>query len=76
MIEELAAGARAAGLRLAQTDTAVKNAALLNMSGAILREKESIKAANRRDMAYAREKGISGAMLKRLELTDAKIEQM
>ncbi|MBR4748673.1 MAG: glutamate-5-semialdehyde dehydrogenase [Abditibacteriota bacterium] len=76
MIEELAAGARAAGLQLAQTDTSVKNAALLNMSEAILREKDSIKAANGKDMAYAREKGITGAMLKRLELTDAKIEQM
>lgn len=75
-IEQLAFNAREAGLKLANTDTKTKNAALMLMADLILKEKEAIKEANKIDLKFAAEKGISGAMLKRLELTDAKIAQM
>ncbi|MBQ9358712.1 MAG: glutamate-5-semialdehyde dehydrogenase [Abditibacteriota bacterium] len=75
-IEQLAASAKQAGQILAGLGTRTKDTALGLMSEMLLQEKEAVMEANRKDLAFAREKGISGAMLKRLELTDAKIEQM
>ncbi len=75
-IEKMSAAARAAGRALALTDTKTKNDALLLMADRILKNKDRIKEANAKDMLFAREKGISGAMLKRLELTDGKMAQM
>jgi len=46
------------------------------MADAFEANKECIFAANRIDLAAAEKSGISGAMLKRLELTDKKVAQM
>lgn len=51
-----------------------KRTALLTAAGAINAHRRKILAANELDMAAAREKGISGAFLDRLLLTDARID--
>jgi gamma-glutamyl phosphate reductase len=51
-----------------------KRTALLTAAGALNAHRKQILAANALDMAAAREKGISGAFLDRLLLTDARID--
>jgi len=58
------------------TGSKLKDAALLAMADAFEANKACIFAANRIDLAAAEKSGISGAMLKRLELTDKKVAQM
>ena len=71
---EIGAAARAAATVLATTPAERKNAALVSAARAIRDGREAILAANRKDMAEA--KGLSGAMLDRLALDDARIEAM
>ncbi|NLN77568.1 MAG: glutamate-5-semialdehyde dehydrogenase [Armatimonadetes bacterium] len=68
--------AKAAAAKLATLGSLVKDKALLAMADAFEANKESIKEANRIDLAAAEKNGLAGAMLKRLTLDDAKIEQM
>ncbi|ODT81573.1 MAG: glutamate-5-semialdehyde dehydrogenase [Pelagibacterium sp. SCN 64-44] len=63
-------GARALALATAEQ----KRMALLGAAGAINAHRAKILAANARDMAAAREKGISKAFLDRLELNDQRID--
>tara|TARA_B100000614_G_scaffold212555_1_gene195986 strand:- start:408 stop:1691 length:1284 start_codon:yes stop_codon:yes gene_type:complete len=72
----LGAEARAAAHTLGLASTETKNAALTAAAGAIRAEREALLAANAEDMKLAREKGLAGAMLDRLELNDARIEAM
>jgi len=51
-----------------------KRTALLTAAGAINAHRKKILAANAKDMALARTKGISAAFLDRLELTDTRID--
>ncbi len=53
-----------------------KNAVLLKMAAALLENAGTLKAENRKDLDYAREKGLSPAMIDRLTLTDKRIEEM
>lgn len=76
IIEEMASRAKEASRSLASISTDVKNKALNSMADAILSAREEIKQANNIDLSKAKENGISGAMYKRLELTDSKIDQM
>jgi glutamate-5-semialdehyde dehydrogenase len=69
-----AARAAAKVIREAAADT--KNATLIAAAAAIRSEAATILAANGQDMASARERGLSGAMLDRLMLNDARIEAM
>ena len=66
----------AASRKLALLCAAKKNAILLAMAKKIETQKKLIKEANARDLQTARQAGLSGAMLDRLELTDARIEAM
>ena len=68
--------AKAAAAKLVTLGTAVKDKALLAMADAFEASKEVIFEANRKDLKAAEAAGISGAMLKRLELTDKKVAQM
>ena len=68
--------AKAAAAKLATLGSLVKDKALLAMADAFEANKESIKEANRIDLAAAEKNGLAGAMLKRLTLDDAKIEQV
>lgn len=63
-------------MKLATLGTAVKDAALMAMADAFEANKEAIFEANKKDLKKAEADGITGAMLKRLELTDKKIAQM
>lgn len=61
---------------VAKADTAVKNHALLATARAIQRDEEVLLAANARDVAQARTKGLDSAMIDRLTLTQKGIASM
>jgi glutamate-5-semialdehyde dehydrogenase len=69
-------GARAAARALALAPTDQKNRALQSMATAIRGQKAAILAANAEDIAEARAGGLSGAMLDRLTLNEARVETM
>lgn len=75
-IERMCISAKSAAAKLAIMSSAVKDRALMAMADAFEANKEAIFAANRVDLEAAEKSGISGAMLKRLELTDKEIAQM
>lgn len=68
--------ARAASNKLRSLSRAVKDAALIEIAKRLRAEGDRLKAENARDLVVGREKGLSSAMLDRLELTDARIEGM
>jgi glutamate-5-semialdehyde dehydrogenase len=68
--------ARAAARALARTSTAQRNAGVCAMADALLEARQRILEANSADLQGARERGLSGAMLDRLTLTDDRIEKM
>ncbi len=72
----LGQAARAAAAELALADPEVKNRALMAAARAIRDEAGKIAAANAKDMAAARAKGLTPALLDRLELTPERIEAM
>ena len=72
----LGEAARAAAAELALAPRAAKDAALLAGAEALRGGTEAILTANARDMAAARAKGLGGAMLDRLELTDKRVAAM
>ncbi len=72
----LGEAARAAAAELALADPEVKNRALMAAARAIRDEAGKIAAANAKDMAAARAKGLTPALLDRLELTPERIEAM
>ncbi len=76
VMAELGAAARAAAEVLATTPSASKNAALGAAAQAIRADRAAILAANAKDMAAARERGLRAALLDRLELDEARIEAM
>ncbi|MBF0564656.1 MAG: glutamate-5-semialdehyde dehydrogenase [Nitrospirae bacterium] len=62
--------------RLARATTLQKDEALLKMASLLLQNREELKAANAKDVAAAREKGLSEAMIDRLTLKDKTIDEM
>ncbi|SAK87572.1 gamma-glutamyl phosphate reductase [Caballeronia temeraria] len=68
--------ARKASRAMARASTAAKNAALINVADAIERERASLKKANARDLARARDKGHDAAFIDRLTLSDKAIDTM
>ncbi|MGV8997268.1 MAG: glutamate-5-semialdehyde dehydrogenase [Parvibaculaceae bacterium] len=72
----MGAKARAASQVLARTPTKQKDAGLLCAAMVIRANAGDILAANVKDMEAARAKGLSGALLDRLALDDARIEGM
>jgi glutamate-5-semialdehyde dehydrogenase len=68
--------ARAASAEVAKAGPEKRTAALKAMASRIRSHAPQILAANAEDMSAARVKGISGAMLDRLELTPERIEAM
>lgn len=75
-IKEMAVQAKNAARGMAALSTAEKNRVLLQMAGGLEREKDLIQAENRKDLEAGREKGLSSAMLDRLELSDKVISSM
>ena len=72
----LGEAARAAAHLLAQAPRAAKDEALLAAAARLRQDQDQILDANRRDMAAAAAKGLSGAMLDRLELNPARVQAM
>jgi len=68
--------ARQASRTIANAETNIKNAALTNIAHAILREKDSLLAANAKDLATARENGLESALIDRLTLSAKTVDSM
>ena len=75
-IRELCIRARAAGRELGRTDPQLKEATLRRMAEGIRDGAGRIAEANTRDLERGRQRGLSEALLDRLELTPPRIEQM
>jgi len=75
-ILQIAERAKDASEKLAALPSGVKDGALLRMADDLTAKAAFLKEENGKDLAYAREKGLSGAMIDRLTLTDATIEAM
>ncbi|MBR1815497.1 MAG: glutamate-5-semialdehyde dehydrogenase [Lachnospiraceae bacterium] len=69
MLEELGIKAKRASRLMAKLGQKEKNNALLNVADAIVAHAEEIIAANDKDIEYAKNKGMSEALLDRLKLT-------
>jgi len=74
LMADIGARARAASRVLATAAPQAKSAALRAAADRIMAQADTILAANAQDMAFARDKGLSDAMLDRLELTPARLD--
>ncbi len=75
-IENMAAGAKEASRSVASLSTDVKNKTLLLMADLLHERRDFIRRENEKDLAAGREKGLSSAMLDRLELSDKVMASM
>ena len=76
MLNQMGQQARTAARRLAAATTGDKNNALLAMAAQLQAQADAILAANARDVAYAKENGMSQSMLDRLSLSKDRIDGM
>jgi glutamate-5-semialdehyde dehydrogenase len=76
MVERICRAAKAASVSLAHAGTGPKNDALRAMARGLRSRAEFLRAENARDVETAAARGLSGAMIDRLRLTDAVIRQM
>ena len=75
-MEALGRAARAAARALALAPRSAKDEALRAAAAALRADEAAILDANARDLAAARDRGLSGAMLDRLELNGKRVEAM
>ncbi len=75
-IKKIAEDALTASRRLSHMSANTKNAGLLRMADELILHRDFILFENSRDVAGAREKGLSAAMVDRLTVKDATIEAM
>lgn len=73
LIESMGRAAREAAAELAFAPADRKDAALSIAADELIAHKDEIFAANRKDLAYAEEKGLSAAMVDRLRLDDDRL---
>ncbi|MBT5294590.1 MAG: glutamate-5-semialdehyde dehydrogenase [Octadecabacter sp.] len=76
LMADIGTRAKAAGKTLASATAHAKTAALNAAGDAVWAARGDIIAANVKDMAYGRDKGLSAAMLDRLMLDDDRIQGM
>ena len=76
VLNQMGEKALTASRALALLSPDAKNKCLLQMADAIEDSEKEIKEANRKDLKAGKAKGLSNAMLDRLELTDARIKAM
>lgn len=76
LMRDMGLAARTAAHQLANSPTAIKSRALLAAARSIRESRESILAANARDVEAGVQSGLSPAMLDRLRLDPARIEAM
>lgn len=75
-ILEIARQAKFSSQKLASLSSKVKDEVLSRMAETVETHAKRIKEENQKDVASAREKGLSGALIDRLTLNDKRIEQM
>ncbi|MBW2544498.1 MAG: glutamate-5-semialdehyde dehydrogenase [Deltaproteobacteria bacterium] len=75
-ITETGVRARKAAGILANISSTAKNEALLKMAETLVKESARIIGENARDLEYARDKGLSDAMIDRLTLNETAIKDM
>jgi len=75
-IQDMAAAAKQAARNVAALSTVAKNNVLLRMADALIEQKAYIQQENEKDLVAGREKGLSSAMLDRLNLTDKVMDSM
>ena len=75
-VDRQARACRAAAAGVAALDTAQRTALLQAMAAAVLSHADGILAANERDLAAARDKGLGAAMLDRLMLDPPRLRAM
>lgn len=75
-IKEIAVAAKEAGYDVANLATRQKNEVLARMAAALEREKAYIQEENAKDLQAGRAKGLSAAMLDRLELSEQTMAAM
>jgi glutamate-5-semialdehyde dehydrogenase len=75
-IQTIGRQARTASGELRSISSAVKDAALREIAVRLRAARNELQAANAKDLASGKAKGLSGAMLDRLELTDKRIDAM
>lgn len=73
LMADIGARAKRAAARLAHAAPDEKRAALTTAADCVIARKDEIMAANARDLEFAREKGLSAAMLDRLTLDEGRI---
>ena len=75
-MQEVGGKARAASRALAASNSGQKNQALHSIADLLDAERNTLAAENEKDLAAGRERGLSEAMLDRLELTPARMDSM
>lgn len=75
-VKKLCEGAKAAAPTLACASGEVRNGVLTAFAALLRKNQENILAANTADMEAARESGLSAAMMDRLLLTPARLEEI
>ncbi|MTJ03612.1 MAG: glutamate-5-semialdehyde dehydrogenase [Sediminimonas qiaohouensis] len=73
LMADIGARAKRAAARLAHAKPEEKRAALTTAADCVISRKNEIMEANARDLEYAREKGLSTAMLDRLTLDEGRL---
>ncbi|WP_281972108.1 glutamate-5-semialdehyde dehydrogenase [Ruegeria faecimaris] len=76
LMTDLGKRAKAAAAELAFASAERKHAALIGAAEAVWANREKIIAANKKDMEFGRDKGLSPAMMDRLMLDEARIQGM
>jgi glutamate-5-semialdehyde dehydrogenase len=76
LIADMAGRARGASREVACLSTSVKNDLLLKTADMIVERKAALQEENQKDLAAAREKGLSDAFIDRLALSDKVINSM
>jgi glutamate-5-semialdehyde dehydrogenase len=76
ILEKTGQQARAASHGLRSLSSAIKNDALIEIAKRLRNSRDALQTENAKDLTHGREKGLSKAMLDRLELTDGRIESM
>jgi len=76
IMADIGARAKAASALLASASAERKHAALISAAEAVWKNRDDILAANVKDLAYGRDKGLSDAMMDRLMLNEERIQGM
>jgi glutamate-5-semialdehyde dehydrogenase len=76
MVLEKAKSAKLSARILAKTSTLAKNKALIAMADGLVSARDVLKKENEKDIAYAKEKGLTPALIDRLTLNDKRIDAM